>query len=157
MPDVRLVPLEPERFESFISGTIERYAEELDQAGYARGEAAKKKSKDDTQKLLPKGIDTPVNHFYLVRDSSSDEELGGVWLKSDEEPRRSVFIFSVFLEERYRGMGYGKATMARIEETSRGLGAETVDLHVFGFNERAIKLYKSSGYVVRSLNMGKEL
>jgi len=157
MPDVVLVPLKPERFESFIAGTIERYAKEIDQAGYARGEAAKKKSRDDTLKLLPYGIDTPGQYFYEVRDRITGEEVGGVWLKFEEEPRRSVFIFSLFQEERYRGKGYGKATMTEIEAVSRGFKAETIDLHVFGFNERAIRLYRSSGYVVRSLNMGKDL
>lgn len=156
MPEVVLVPLAPERFESFISGTIERYADEIHQAGYARGEAAKKKARDDTLRLLPRGIETPGHHFCIVKDRLTDEEVGGVWLKYDEEPRRSVFIYSLFLEEQYRGKGYGKATMAKIEETSRDFGAETVELHVFGFNERAIRLYKSAGYVVRSLNMGKD-
>jgi ribosomal protein S18 acetylase RimI-like enzyme len=157
MPDVALVPLEPSRFDAFIEGTIERYAEELNEAGYAIGEAALKKSRNDTLALLPQGVDTPGHHFYVITDRDNNEEVGNLWIRLETEPRRTVFIFSLFLNEQYRGRGYGKATMARLDEVAKELGAEAINLHVFGPNERAIRLYRSSGYEVRSLNMGKEL
>jgi ribosomal protein S18 acetylase RimI-like enzyme len=146
-----------ERFDGFIEEVVAQYADELSEAGYARGDAAVKKSRDDTLGLLPKGIDTPGHYFYVIRDAVARECVGFAWLKLNEEPRKVVFIFSLAIEEAYRGRGYGKAAMAGIEEVSRSMGAEAIDLHVFGRNERAIGLYRSCGYEVRSLNMGKEL
>ncbi len=157
MTGVLLVPMVQHRFDSFIDETIVRYAEELREAGYAEGEAALRKSRNDTLGLLPKGIDTPGHHFYVITDEQTRDDVGNLWIRFEEEPRRSVFIFSLFLEERYRGKGYGKAAMMRLDEVAKQLGAEAINLHVFGLNERAIRLYRSCGYVVRSLNMGKDL
>ena len=145
------------RFESFLEDNIERYAEELREAGYATGEAALKKSRNDTLSLLPKRIDTPGHHFFVIADAVTHEDIGDLWIRLEEEPRRSVFVFSLFLKEQHRGKGYGSASMRKLDEVARSLGAESINLHVFGQNDRAIRLYRSSGYAVRSLNMGKEL
>ncbi len=157
MPEVLLVPMDRDRYDTFICDVIGRYAREIEEAGYADRESALEKSTSDTLGVVPRGFDTPAHHFYVIKDLETMEELGELWIKLEEEPRRSVFIYSLFLREEHRGKGYGKATMARLDDLARRLGAEAINLHVFGLNERAIRLYRSCGYVVRSMNMGKEL
>ena len=157
MPEVFLRTMSPHRFDLFIEDNIVRYAVELREAGYANEEAALRKSRNDTQNLLPRGIDTPGHHFFVIVDAATDEEIGDIWIRLEEEPRRSVFVFSLFLDEAHRGKGFGKDAMRKLDDVAMSMGAESINLHVFGQNERAIRLYRSSGYVVRSMNMGKEL
>jgi ribosomal protein S18 acetylase RimI-like enzyme len=157
MVDVVLRPLDPARFQQYVEEEARHYSKDIAGAGYVGKEKALSKAREDIARLLPQGIDTPGHHFYEVFDEASGAKIGMVWLKIDMEPRRSAFLYSVYLQEEHRGRGYGKAAMAKVEETSIALGAEVIFLHVFANNEVAIKLYRSRGFDVRSMNMGKEL
>ena len=59
--------------------------------------------------------------------------------------------------EAQRGKGYGKQLMLLIEEKARELGLKSLGLHVFAYNDVALKLYETVGYEVSSLNMRKNL
>ena len=81
-----------------------------------------------------------------------------IWLRANvDRPIRSGFIFDIFIEEKFRGKGYGKQAMLLIEEKARELKLKSIGLHVFASNRAARNLYESLGYQVSSLNMTKEL
>ena len=79
-----------------------------------------------------------------------------IWMKH-EAPRPQGFIFDISLEEAQRGKGYGRQVMLALEEIAKGMGLETLALHVFAHNTPAMKLYEKLGYEVVSQNMMKKL
>ncbi len=157
MVGVTLRSLDDSGFSRYLEEEAKRYSKEIASAGYVQKEKALDKAKEDIARLLPRGRATPGHHFYEVLDAETGVPVGTVWLKIDTEPRRTAFLYSIHLRSEDRGKGYGKATMAKVEEVALELGAEAIFLHVFEGNEVAIKLYRSQGFEVRSMNMGKEL
>lgn len=47
--------------------------------------------------------------------------------------------------------------MTEVENFSKALGAETIGLHVFGHNNKAIKLYEKLGYKATNITISKQL
>jgi ribosomal protein S18 acetylase RimI-like enzyme len=68
-----------------------------------------------------------------------------------------VFIYDIEVDEAFRGRGYGRAALLALEPLARELGYDTVGLHVFGDNEVARNLYRTSGYVETDVMMNKRL
>jgi GNAT superfamily N-acetyltransferase len=59
---------------------------------------------------------------------------------------RDAFVDEFFLREDYRGRGWGKITMAFLEEAARDLGIRTLHLEVVDQNEAALQLYRKLGF-----------
>src|SRR5215469_2163459 len=59
---------------------------------------------------------------------------------------RDAFVDEFFLREEYRGRGWGKKTMAFLEDTARELGVKTLHLEVVDANEKALHLYEAIGF-----------
>lgn len=156
MAEIRLESVTGEEFESIMRDGIRRYAEENVKVGYWSPGDALKRSKEAHDRLLPQGMHTRGHHF-LKAVEAREGTVGHVWLRVDAEDPRQGFIFAVFIEERLRGKGFGKAMMLALEGKARGLGLNALGLHVFAYNDVAIHLYESLGYEVKSLNMMKTL
>ena len=81
-----------------------------------------------------------------------------IWIRVDlKSPAKNGFIFELYVDEKFRGKGYGKQAMLLIEEEARELGLKSIGLHVFAVNTVARNLYESIGYETTSLNMVKNL
>ncbi|MEU7890939.1 GNAT family N-acetyltransferase [Microbispora bryophytorum] len=63
----------------------------------------------------------------------------------------------ITVAERFRGQGYGRATMRACVETARELGATSVGLHVLGSNGVARSLYTSLGFAEVGVTMSLAL
>ena len=84
--------------------------------------------------------------------------MGLIWMRANiDRPTNDGFILELYVEEKYRGKGYGKQAMQLIEEKARELGLKSIGLHVFGSNKIARNLYEAVGYEVTSVNMSKTL
>ena len=143
-------------FEIFLARAIPDYAADNVRAGYWSGSEALEKSRAGYEKLLPKGLQTKNHFLYTLYDT--DDAVGMIWLRADlQSPVRSGFIFELYVDEKFRGKGYGKQAMLLIEEKARELGLKSLGLHVFAVNNVARNLYESVGYEVSSLNMTKKL
>lgn len=66
-------------------------------------------------------------------------------------------ILNLGVDKKYRGRGLGAALLKFVEEYVHDRGGEALDLSVFAFNEKAIKLYESLGYDVIDVSMRKIL
>ena len=112
----------------------------------------------DFNRLLSKGLATENNYLFTARDSDSNEALGYIWfLVRGAEDNKTAFICDVIIEEKHRRRGYGKQMLLLVEKEAVKYNANRVGLHVFGFNEAAIALYRSLGYHVTDLSMEKSL
>jgi ribosomal protein S18 acetylase RimI-like enzyme len=72
-------------------------------------------------------------------------------------PRRYAMIDNVVVRAGYRRAGIGRALMARVHEWAAEAGVDSVELHVWEFNEGAIEFYRELGYETSSRRMSRRL
>lgn len=118
---------------------------------------AEKIAHDDFKQMLPDGLGSKDNFLFAAKDESQ-KIIGFIWFcVRGAEGNRRAFVCDVIVEENYRGKGFGKKIMLLAEKEAQSQGLRRIGLHVFGFNETAIHLYKSLGYTTTDLTMEKDL
>jgi diamine N-acetyltransferase len=80
---------------------------------------------------------------YAVLTLGYSLELGGRFALLDE----------LFIQEEHRGAGVGRQALAKIVETCRGLGLETVRLEVERTNRVAQGLYRKVGFLAHDRDL----
>lgn len=86
----------------------------------------------------------------LVKDQSPEDLLGATQAKRGR-------VTELFVDEKYRGQGFGKKLMSTIEEYFRDQGCKYAWVAVFVPNVRAHALYTKFGFNDRDIDMIKEL
>jgi ribosomal protein S18 acetylase RimI-like enzyme len=143
-------------YEVFLERTIPEYAADKVRAGQWVESEALERSRKEFLADLPQGVQTRDNYLYTLFDG--DTAVGLIWMRAYlDRPTKEGFIFELYVEEKYRGKGYGKQAMFLIEEKARELGLKSIGLHVFGSNKVARNLYEAVGYEVTNVNMSKTL
>ncbi|WP_353892862.1 GNAT family N-acetyltransferase [Proteinivorax hydrogeniformans] len=74
----------------------------------------------------------------------NNEVIGILWLY--EEDSETMFIAYIEIFKEFRGQGFGKKVMYDMFSFVNNLGYKTLHLHVFGHNEKAVKLYEKTGF-----------
>ena len=143
-------------FQSFLADSIPAYAADKMKAGNWTEEEAERRSSEEHARLLHQGLDTPDHFLYTIE--TNQKPIGRIWLTSDPNTAGGAgFIYDLFIEEEFRGQGLATRALYLLEEEASRLGLRRLSLHVFGFNEPAIALYKKLGYKVTNLNMSKDI
>jgi len=155
--EVRLLSMTKKEFEVMMEGNVGRYADENVKAGYWSSYNALERSREAIEHLLPNGLHTEGHHFYTAKDADLDIPVGHIWMRVEPGEVRRGFIFALFVEEGFRGRGYGRAMMDALETKARRMKIESLALHVFAYNRVARHLYESLGYDTKSLNMQKKI
>ena len=91
-----------------------------------------------------------------------DPNLGCVWIIQDDEAPvgyvvicfgyslewlgRDAFVDEFYLLEQYRGHGWGRATMAFVEDAARALGVTALHLEVVRKNTAALQVYRKLAF-----------
>jgi len=152
----QLIPMTQPEFDAFYKYLVPDYAADNVRAGYWDEDEALEKSRKQIETLLPHGLQTKDHYLYTLY--AGDQAVGHIWLRAElDRPVKSAFIFDVYVDEKFRGQGYGKQIMLLVEEQARELGIKRIGLHVFAYNDVAKHLYENIGYEVSSLNMLKDL
>lgn len=155
---IELVPLRAERFAAYRAHLTKEYASDKVRAGAWSPEEAQSRAEADVDGLLPGGIETKDHFLYAVRDASTAEEVGALWLAVLRQGGdRVVWIYDVEIFARYQRRGYATLALEAVEGEARKLGAERVGLQVFGHNAAARALYERTGYKPTSIIMSKYL
>ncbi len=137
--------------------SIERYKLAKMRANGLTAEEAEKSAQDDFKRLLPDELQSEGNFLFTLIDEAGTK-VGMVWYcVRGGSTNPSAFIAEIFINERGRGRGYGKSAMLAVESHAKERGLQRIGLHVFGFNEGAIGLYRSLGYETTDLSMEKKL
>jgi GNAT superfamily N-acetyltransferase len=77
--------------------------------------------------LLPDGTATRGHYLYLVRDASVPADVGMLWISPrDSRAGRSLWIYDIFVHERFRCRGYARRILHLVEDKARELGAAKV-------------------------------
>ena len=153
-----LVEMPGERFPRYREDLMREYAQDKVRAGVWSPEEAQRRAAADTDGLLAQGTNTEGHYLYLLRDRSAGEEVGVVWLAvQDTDAGRSVWVYDIQIHEPFRRRGHGTEALRSVEKRAAELGAQKVELHVFGHNPGARVLYERSGFVTTSVVMSKRL
>jgi len=154
---VTLEPMTQAAWERWLADAIRGYAADKVRVGAWPAGDAEARSARAFAELLPDGLDTPGHDLRSIVNEAG-EPVGVLWFAPAHDLSGNVaFIYDLEVEPRFQGRGYGRAALAALEPLARDLGFESIGLHVFGDNEVARNLYRSSGYIETDVTMRKRL
>lgn len=140
-----VAPMSAERFPSFAEHSEAAFADDLVASGRYTQEEAVAESHRQFLQELPDGIETKGQQLFTA--TVDGVEVGILWLgMRTRDGRPHAFILDIEVVEDQRRKGYGRDLMHAAEREARRLGADSIGLHVFGFNTGAIDLYEQLGY-----------
>jgi ribosomal protein S18 acetylase RimI-like enzyme len=151
---VRLVPMEPARYDRFMETLMVGYAADSVRAGRWTAEEGPAEARKEIQRLVPEGLATPNHLFLSIVTEPGGEVVGAIWVAL--EPR-GAFVYDLEVGERFRRRGYAEEAMRLLEGVVRARGAQKLLLHVFGDNTGARRLYLKLGYAETNVLMAKPL
>ena len=153
-----LVPMTEPEFQQFVEASCEEYARSKVRAGVASAERAREVARQEFRHLLPAGRGTPDHYFFTIREDPSGTVVGRLWMarRADEGIARA-FVYELWIEEPFRRKGFAEKALRDLESVAQGMGLSRIGLHVFGYNEPAIALYRKLGYVTTDLIMERAL
>lgn len=150
-----LAEFEPDDLAAWLSASGADYVEERVAAGDDRA-SAQRRVTEDRRLLFPDGRPAPGHVVWrLVHDGVV---VGVLWVGPENEGSPAHWwVWSVEIDEPFRGRGLGRAAMGLAESEARRHGATQLGLNVFGRNHIARSLYESLGYEISRLQMYKPL
>jgi ribosomal protein S18 acetylase RimI-like enzyme len=145
-------------FEAYLARSVPEYADDKVKAGTWAAEDALRLSQAGHDKLLPEGIRTPGHFLFELVEAASNNVVGNLWIFVDQQARPArAFIYDIAIEVPHQGRGLGKVALRLAEDEARQHGCALIELHVFGWNQRALSLYEKSGYGYVDMVMAKPL
>lgn len=157
MSETHLRPMNSDEYPIWYAHCVQEFAHEKSQALGIPIDQAQLLSEKSFSSGLPDGLETPDNYLFTVV-AENDDSVGVAWIKiSTEWGNTSAFIYDIEIHPAFRSLGFGTTTMKLLEQEAKKHGATKIALHVFGFNETAIALYKKTNYQITDLTMAKEI
>lgn len=138
-------PMTAERYPRFLAASEEGFAHDLVESGRYSLEEAIAESHRQMIAELPDGLETEGHELFTA--TVDGVEVGILWIGMRlRAGRPHAFIFDIEVAADQRRKGYGRELMHAAEREARRLGADSIGLHVFGFNTGAVELYEQLGY-----------
>lgn len=158
MPEVVTRPMTSAEFESLRARLVHDYAAEHVAAGNWTAEVAESRAAEQTDQLLPQGVNTP-GVIMLMAETTKGESVGFLWLALERNPGSGggAWIYDIEILPNHRGQGFGRALLKVAEAEAVAHGVDTIGLNVFGRNSVARNLYASAGYQVSSMHLTRKL
>ncbi|MDX3799169.1 GNAT family N-acetyltransferase [Streptomyces sp. AK04-3B] len=151
---VTVRPMTPAEYPGWLESEKAAYVSDIVRAGALGPEEAAHKSDRDFADLVPEGLTTP-DHTFLVLEAAG-ERIGAGWLRHGHLPG-VTYGYSLHVQERHRGKGFGRAAMAAGEQAALTAGDGTLMFTVWGGNDVAMGLYTSAGYRVVEESRSKDV
>lgn len=153
---VTLRPMTAMQYAAWRDRSVAGYVEDLIASGAVSAENARERGEQSFRTLMPDGLDSPNTWVFEVLDAVG-ERVGTLWLGPHPDAADTAFVYDIEIDEAHRGRGLGRATMLAAENVVKQAGFTKLGLNVFGFNERARRLYDSLDYRVVATQMVKDL
>jgi len=152
---VTLRPMQQPEFDEFMARLREDYPAERERNLGTSLEREEEEANRQIDGMLSQGRET-VGHLFWTVTTEQHEAIGHLWVFLPGD-REHAFIYSITINEGWRGKGYGRQTLAALESWLRQQGVQRIGLNVFGDNVIAQHLYATSGYRVTNATMQKTL
>jgi GNAT superfamily N-acetyltransferase len=153
---VRLRAMREEEWAAMRERVAAGYAQAKVEAGEWEEAEALRLAHEQTDELLPGGVDTP-GMLLLSCEDERGEVVGSAWVALASSNGPGAWIYDIEVEAAARGQGYGRWLLAALEQAVRERGVSELGLNVFAGNDVARALYESSGYEPTSIHMRKHL
>ena len=154
---MQLLKMTEAEFNEWAPRSRAGYAKDKMRANAYTQKEAEEIAEKDFARILPEGLNSKDSYLYSLNENQLGR-VGFIWFRvQGAEENRKAFVCDIIVEPEFRGRGFGKLAMLGVEDEARKLGLKGIGLHVFGFNEPAIRLYQSLGYETTDLVMAKSL
>ena len=154
---IRLEPMDEATYAEWRELTVADYAREKIEAGNWPAEGALALAEQSFAELLTDGLATP-RHELRSMVNENGERVGYAWFVPVDRPiGRVAYIYDIAVEPAHRRKGHATQALAEIEAFARDHGLVGVELHVFGDNAGARRLYLEAGYIETNVVMLKRV
>jgi ribosomal protein S18 acetylase RimI-like enzyme len=158
MDDLRLRPIREDEFGPWLESVTLDYALETARNKKISHAAALEEARASMERILPKGMATPLHTFELAEQDGVEGRIGFLWYTRERHSDHEiVWLFDVVVDEPHRGRGFGRRLMELLEERTRAAGLGRIALNVYADNARARSLYESLGYQEIARQLYKDL
>jgi ribosomal protein S18 acetylase RimI-like enzyme len=148
---VALRPMTPQEYDRWRGPAVDAYAQSFVDSGILTPDEAAKRSRTQFAELLGEGLHTAEHHLWTAFDG--DDDVGMIWLKTDESASRRAYIYDIQVWPHLRRRGYARGILTALIDEARALGARSIGLNVFASNPGARSLYEQVGFEVTSTQM----
>lgn len=152
---VALRTMSESEFQIYEQHGIKSYAAEKVKAEKISLTDAMKLAHDEYHNLLPDGLKTKKNYFYMVEED--DQVKGYIWLAAYQGNNEIAFIYDINVYPEFQNQGLGSRALELATEKMKQFGFKYLRLHVFGHNKRAIHVYEKLGLHATDIVMEKEI
>ena len=153
---IKLRDMTDAEYQEWLPRQTQSHADAKVKAGNWDAEKALELARAQTAEVLPLGLKTPHHEIFVVE--SKGKAVGVVWFAIKESPRGPyAYLYDIEVDEAYRGKGFGSQAMSALEEKLKKRGIKSLLLHVFGYNQDALRLYQRLGFEITNINMAKRL
>jgi ribosomal protein S18 acetylase RimI-like enzyme len=155
---ISLREMDEDQFSGYREYFIADYAIEVEENYKKSREQALKIAAQELKDDLPEGVRTKNNVLLcLYLAEGRDQRLVGyLWYKRNLV-EASIFVYDFYVFPQDRSLGYGKESMALLEERLRREGVGQIKLRVAHKNVKALALYQEMGFEITGINMAKSL
>ncbi|MBA7521512.1 hypothetical protein ES705_13619 [subsurface metagenome] len=148
---IELQKMAVEEFESIMEKSLLKFISDLEvyQEEFEEklSTSPKKFAEKQWSQMLPDGINTENNYFWIIKKFDSVEPIGHLWLLKQPKKKKNTFIADIFLKKEYRNAGYGTSVLKFVEKIAKmDHLSKAIELHVFKHNPRAVKFYERIGF-----------
>ena len=144
-------------FDTWLAKAVPVYAAEKIASGHWNKDDAQERSHKKHQELLPLGLASEGNHFFVILDSST-QTVGCLWFAVKTKFSLPIaYVYNVEIEPGHRRKGHARLAFEALEKEVALLGLHGVALHVFGHNTAARGLYAWLGYEPTNINLFKHV
>ena len=153
---IKLRPMTDEEYLEWLPRSTESFADAKVKSGNWGAGNALELARKQTAEILPLGLETPHNEILVVE--AKGKRVGVIWIAIKESPRGPyAYLYDIEMDEPQRGKGYGSQALKALEEKLKKRGIKSLLLHVFGYNQDALRLYQRLGFEITNVNMAKTL
>lgn len=146
-------PIREDEFDEYWKHSVESWMKDMGKAGLIDSSISYEEAEGHVKKFIPEGIHTPGHHFMHI--IANGDKIGTLWIEIRTKGTTEAYLWDIFIENGYRGKGYGKDAMVKLDEFVKEKGAIKISLNVFGFNTVARSLYQKMGYQDAAITMLK--
>jgi len=115
-------------------------------------------AKQDLQRSFPNGLESKEHSLLCIEgDINEDLTLIGYLWHCVNASDSSTFIYDFYIEDTFRGQGYGKEAMKQLEALLSKQSIKQIKLRVAYQNQRALALYQAVGFSISGYNMSKNI
>lgn len=117
-----------------------------------------KVTEHDADRTLKRIETTADEDLYIgICKTENNQIIGFVWAFKQEQPKDSVMILSLYVEENYRKQGIAVELKKKLEEWCLKEGVKQIQTTVHYTNKKMISLNERLGYEPGMLYMTKKL